>query len=1349
MAFKEGRTSQSPITLRNSAHRSNSFVGTIDFDGLRDVPLGPRHAGGVFDTRRVGSAPHIFISKKDLPAQANLIRHLNGLLKSLKPSETYIDKEDGWYLVYDNSDQGREKLRTCYRRFNKEYLFDEYQLVMEHFPDGMQANSQRDRDHRYGADTTDNIPARYMAATMTSPNLGRFRERESTYPNPFNDRGLGNISIAPDWRDERVDSTRVPDDEREHMLSTKAVPSKHAHAPTSNEVTSSQFSHRSDHDDSASLASGVTPSDGSRSKRCRCHVCKGEEGVHGLSSLIRCATCPRRYHRRCHKEPPIPLELPNGNHWICRSCARKGRVWEEARQGDLLVPTSSPKPASSQPQSQREQLGSNPAAGDVQLDGPASPVPDIRDSSALPDKADTTQRSTELLGRKATDSSTRAVRGTNDEDEAPPSDADDLVERSFASAEKKAKPQPQSLRSSKFKMTRTKLPAPAPRVTSEQAGLAGNVATTESFSEIQQTKGDVEGPAVRPSAAQLRGLAMNRHLATQADSADFRLSNQEQLSSALPLTSLLNPTASTEPMASVHSEVREVANGTGKDQRATNVSCVFDQLEIPESPDDVRRGAAKKMEETPDPRLPAKCVSTVERLQKEDTAKHPTNSLSTTTSNPRSGQSLSKRSRGPAFTVCPGCMKKTPVGPSGKAKICTTCKKKRGSTEGQADMKDASSITHGLSSTPREHKEANQAFAASTPTAAVHTSKRAKLALSGEEYGVANRPKHDVLVDSRDSPGRIPQPGARQKSSGGKPDQDESAMIDKDGDFEMASTAPVEKGLTITADGDTGLNLDTSAEHPLTPGSPIEPVHSPKSQRPNLPAIPPTQDAGALPTDKLERIRTLLGDSFDRPKGSRAILVGMALCSAPGNRLQAKSITHWIGDNIPTYRHGEGNWYARIVSQLSQGRVTESGHGLRYWRDGGWDPGEEELPGRRWYQLLPEREEMMWKWCPVLKEPLAPKQHNIVKAAKANKKRRTAPETQTVLPSGEKLLDERAKLERHALGPMASDASGHNIQHDAHSKWRGSGQQIPTVSKMQAGPEEISAQTTTTGVVDQNPSVTFRADVREYTPNKGDITSDDEPLSHMRQRSGGPRPIQSPSDIVQQDTPINTEMEELPDAESDTSVVDTATQAEDINGHGRTEAPEANDKQERPGLVKLFVPSLRLSLMHDNCLESYSPWVSHNLPVRNEGLGINLATTDYSVTSFFDEWPEYRSVNSFDKQEKLEEIRTRPTRKQMFGKQASHSRLRPQGTVFVPPIIPNNVSPVKRSRPFVDATVHDPYPWENPDVYPTRKEYKTLEDFFDLPPNCIPIISDGQLAYRDGTRTDDGRLPRAREVFKP
>ncbi|KXL48936.1 hypothetical protein M433DRAFT_149064 [Acidomyces richmondensis BFW] len=42
----------------------------------------------------------------------------------------------------------------------------------------------------------------------------------------------------------------------------------------------------------------------------------------------------------------------------------------------------------------------------------------------------------------------------------------------------------------------------------------------------------------------------------------------------------------------------------------------------------------------------------------------------------------------------------------------------------------------------------------------------------------------------------------------------------------------------------------------------------------------------------------------------------------------------------------------------------------------------------------------------------------------------------------------------------------------------------------------------------------------------------------------------------------------------------------------------------------------------------------------------------------------------------------------------------------------------------------------------------TLESFFDLPQNPIPIIYQGELAYRDGTTDGNGKMARPRVIYK-
>lgn len=1250
------------------------------------------------------------------------MRHLYGLFKDLRPNEAYHDRY-GWYLIYDDSNYGREKLRNCYKHFNKGLLFNEYPLEMNCFPNGTQEDEQRDRD----ASSKRNIgaSAQGQPVATTSPKFGSLEGREVIYPGPRHGRSSAGAPLISTWWDERIDSTRVPDDEVGNAALSRSAPQKHAQPFMSSDIAGSQLSLRSDRDDTASLASGVTPSDGSRRKRCKCHVCQGDGG-HGLSTLVHCATCPRRFHRRCHKDPPIPEQLPDGHHWSCRSCTRKGKALKEGSQRDTATPLSSLGPAFSQRQALQHRPNAIAASGGGQYDGSMSPISKPQHQKPLSTNAKTTEGDSqkapsEPLKPNAVDSPVRA-ENDRDDDDAPLSDADDLVERSFASAEKRASSQPQPLRPSKLKMTRKKLSPSASAIVGQQASPLRTSMSAHSLSKDDELNSNVEVPAPRLSAATLRDLALDRHRASKADGADLGSSGQEPRPVNSSAADIRDRNASTDAIADIESRpmAREIPDDTDKDAGSTVTRRALDQLEIPESPDDVRKGEVKRMQQTEDPRLLAKRQFSMDRLSADDAVDKSSADVSQRATSHQPGtQNLAKRSRGPTFTVCQGCMKKTPIGPSGKNKLCTLCKKKE-AAEARSFTTDVSAAHNSLAETVEAQDEPNK-LAARTATPATNIE---PMITDQTNEGLASLPAN----------------GNDDRRRTALFDKATTAMIDKDGDIKMASTKPGQEELFTALNEGFQPNPIASTQRGQTLQRDNEPVRNVDDQQTGEGTGPPVRSASKISPDKLTEIRKLLGDSFQRPKGSRAILVGMALCSAPNNRMQAKSITHWIGENIPTYRHGEGNWYARIVSQLSQGRTTDTGHGLRYWRDGGWNPGDEGTPGLRWYELLPEREEMMWKWCPVLKEPLAPKKPKVANVKNDGKKRRAPQKSAPVkMPSDQEPLDNRAEEEAMNEATKEHGASGHN--------------QDATGS---ANPESRLQM--------------HRGGVREATQRQGEISSDDEPIYKMRRRSSAAQSSHVGCDVAKHDTPIHAETGELPDAESGVPAASTVTRNEDIDRDTATKVPDAPDLPKRSGLVKLRVPSLHNKVpdrlvpsdvvltdkldtpsAQDKGLRSgpAMPGQYCTSSMQDKDLRSKNATDDFSVTSFFDEWPEYRSANAFDEQDKLKEIRERPTRKQMFGKPASHSRLRSEGTLPILLIIPNTMSPAKRTRPLFDATLNDPYPWENPDVDPTLKEYKTLDDFFDLPANMIPIISEGQLAYRDGTRTDDGRLPRAREVFKP
>ena len=61
---------------------------TIDFDGLRDVPVGPRRSVGKVEAKKPGPdmhTPYILIPPGHVPQDPTLTRHLNGMLRTQKP----------------------------------------------------------------------------------------------------------------------------------------------------------------------------------------------------------------------------------------------------------------------------------------------------------------------------------------------------------------------------------------------------------------------------------------------------------------------------------------------------------------------------------------------------------------------------------------------------------------------------------------------------------------------------------------------------------------------------------------------------------------------------------------------------------------------------------------------------------------------------------------------------------------------------------------------------------------------------------------------------------------------------------------------------------------------------------------------------------------------------------------------------------------------------------------------------------------------------------------------------------------------------------------------------------------
>ena len=140
-----------------------------------------------------------------------------------------------------------------------------------------------------------------------------------------------------------------------------------------------------------------------------------------------------------------------------------------------------------------------------------------------------------------------------------------------------------------------------------------------------------------------------------------------------------------------------------------------------------------------------------------------------------------------------------------------------------------------------------------------------------------------------------------------------------------------------------------------------------------------------------------------------------------------------------------------------------------------------------------------------------------------------------------------------------------------------------------------------------------------------------------------------------------------------------------------------------------------------------------------------------TALSLFDEWPEYDPARQIDREAKIAEIKRRPTRKAMFGKPALYSRLGSHEASQTGHSMPQggNLStenPRGKHALSVRTVAQsiDPFPVEPNVVY-----YNTLEGFFGLPQNPVPVMHNGRLMYCDGTKIHSSRVRKAQAYHFP
>jgi hypothetical protein len=1311
---RRGRTENHIDTSTPERIRTSAI--TIDFDGLRDVPVGPRRSVGKIEAKKLGSdihSPYILIPSAHVPPLPKLTRHLHGMLKTQKPQEIVVNDE-GWYLYYDNSTNGRLKLKRCYHEFHRKKFFT-YELNMLCFLYGKDSDNQPQQHARTGLESNGNTgnPSPPRVSAKSSPMIGRFAGREIAYPEPVrrNEATYSKELLQQEDNDALKDT---PSRVLQHDLPRHLSAEVHAQFASPVNANITMLSQRSERDDTASQASGITRSDSSRIKRDKCHVCSGETGL-GISSLVRCSTCRRRYHRRCHQDPVIPDGLGGDHTWSCRRCVKKGTNHKGKQEGKSIKPVSNLGPITSENSPQPASLDTDGEKQRGRSDAPAPPRVEAQaPSSTQVNVAQPGPRKPQFAinRRVATKPDPAAILDISNGD-LMLSDPDDLVEKSFSAAATVSQATPQSQKPGKFKMTRTKLPPPVQAPQPQQAQPAENPSQVEppknskhgqAASKHNVKDSNTKVPAARNSAADLRALAHRAHEShqsaikngTEVGTKGYVETTERQ---SHDIRSASTTKSSSIEQSTVQPGTRQVSEHAQSDAVVSTAPTRMSQLEIPESPDEVRLDSTSRVEAAQDPRLLAKHTRVSSGLSTEQMSD---------ASPVQPGKPIaSKKSKGPLFSCCSGCQKRIPAGPSGMTRLCLGCKRKSAASEtSQAvDATPSTDITgraNDAAGTPADEQRVTPQIDQGhidliVPNGVDGEKEQSVVALHSQDSIDQAIPASPTTMQARP-------PGVGEKYPA-------LHTVDADGDVAMEMPGPTEKAATTCPEVDLDAPV---ANQPAATDPPVE-------NRPEL-QNHSTHDADEdyveiTSPGRIEYIRGIVGDSHNRPKGSRTILVAMAMSAYPDQRMQAKEILDWISANIPTCKAGEGNWHERVVSQLTQGTRTKGVGG--YWTMEEWKEGDCGVPGKKWYKLLPEKADEMWTWCPLRRQPIAPKRPSVAKTSGVKRQRESKSKENATALHGT-LSVSSASTPTTPLVTRPSTAINSTNGLDSSKQSSTSVARTPDREAMEV---DKSLSTNAAHVEDAPPneSMAARSVESRATPGTEPASSDDEPLLKRRRRDEQTKPRLPRLEYMQEHTPANTEMEELPDAENEI-VHATATESRDSLDLERS--TEASNSLIPSKKAKVVILNMRKGSLSDSI---------NKLPVRNQ-----------LITSFYSEWPEYHEENIFDEQAKVAEIIKRPTRKQMFGKPALCSRLRVRERSAEVPAIPVMVSPEKRTRSFI-VDPDNPYPWEKDD----GEEFETLDEFFDFPANVIPIISEGQLAYRDGMRNDDGRLRRAREVFKP
>ncbi|KAK1074515.1 hypothetical protein LTR12_009403 [Friedmanniomyces endolithicus] len=1312
----------------------------------------------------VGLTPHIFVH--GMPLQANMIKHLTGFLGSPRPEAVLVDKM-GYYVVWPDTPKGHEHLQKCIERKNGTQIFSRYTLHMTAFYKGLPY--------------TEGVAIAGSALPV---------EARSVAP--------PNVLLL-----EGIEPHKTPSKAALTEASCKTNIATAGHSVRSSSPRRVPL--RPDGDNASSISGRTASSDASASSALKCHVCKVASTL-DVDALAQCSTCSRRYHRRCHPFPAVPLDNESKDSWRCRRCAKKEA---EARVSHPIVSIGSYAELET-PSTLVEELDGPPAKR-ARVDKPQitpgtvvgsairgnpfrerAPINDVHAASsdqavALGAAAGVLAKANGILGRDAELLSEAAGKASGKD--AHLDEADMLVEESFAAFEAPRSEVPKA--AIKPVLTRRKI-VRSPTKDMVDAGKVNEISTAFPPPKISLTGNDPEKTKGGGEATHLG--KSNQSLTPTAPTTSLGGVTSERAGSLSVKTAKV-PTSADAIFGAATPSSPSRPRLTAADQAKLNKSAAKEntELEVPETPE---------LAEAPSLALPP---TTTNDQGTKPPVTHGIGSTSPVDSVMQTEQGirvvmpatgLAKRTKQRTKVVkcyqcrklavvdaavgrglCPDCKKAgsakaaTKGGDSHVAVIttgevinATGAKKNNRSAEsagtlvrtpvaGTGDGEiagDASPRRNDLDISPRTEDDPPRSRHAEDQAVA-STVKKAATAVSGRQPS-DGKPKHKVTVL------RTPNLGARAVRGPGEADRpDEAArgalklgsgILDKSSD-DIGVTPPSKPRVRDRrASSLQALEAPASftdlTDQSATPPPPSLMDDDPESRRALRPATrsenasptPAEASAQSKPNESSSgKRRRQEGEVFNsgdvlapRRYSKYDELIGFALIDAPGHRLQVRSIVIWIAENVPGYYKDGVPWPNRISMALS----AATGKGKNLYIKEEMREDDANLNGKgSWWRLRPEVVSSVKRWDPEHWRPAGPPRGR----SKATVEDESSDDSDGDEPP---IRPRRAGRLAVVAQQKKLDGASESVENAAEAQresTRDLGRKIEDkVRGKEAGPR-----------VEEAPDTEDEEDMEDVFPGDGSRQASNAPIPDEVPLTGMSRT--KPTYLQPQAAPMN-----LPaiasDLGSDVDMEDVSPAENHFVAGGRLE-PASREYQGsllKTGRLRVDIDPLRID-PYQNGDSSLAQLIK-----------LEAGNVAYTAISLFDEWPEHDPKNQHDKYAKMGEITKRLTRKQLFAKPAMYSRL--SSNVAATPhqsfnsnTTDNCDSEGHTTGPSGERRTQSPKKLSFQNIlFPLDervRKFGSLEDFFEMPDNAIPMYRSKELAFRDGTRDKHGRLPRAGVYYHP